>query len=192
MYWQHLGLFWGYGDRNPQLVVLTDSILTVKGPQGRGDATPVVQWILSMHVCPTVVLAYPGARVMRGDYLEMVNACANLGCATTLIVSMGNDLYGGVKATAIADGLKQILATIPNGHVIFGGSASVWGYQDGTYDAEVKEVCNLLGCPNGATELANVKTVDAIGHLHVKAVPQLCKAFVQWCSSVRNVSRSRL
>ena len=58
---------------------------------------------------------------MRGDYLEMVNACAIFGSATTLIVSMGNDVYGGVEATAIVDVLKQLLATIPDGHVIYGG-----------------------------------------------------------------------
>ena len=89
MHWPRLGRFWGYGDRNPQLVVLTDSICSIKGPQGRGDATPVVQWALSMHLCPTVVLAYPGARAMRGDYEEMANACAIFGTVTTLIVSMG-------------------------------------------------------------------------------------------------------
>ena len=192
MFWHRLGRFWGYGDRRPQLIVLTDSILTIKGPLGRRDATPVVQWALSMLVCPTIVVAYGGARVKRGDYADMVKACAIFGSVTTLIVSMGNDVYGGVKATAIADVLKQILATIPNGYVIYGGSASVWGYPEGIYDTEVNKVCELLDCPSGASELANVETVDTIGHLHVKAVPQLCQAFVHWCRSIRCEPRSRL
>ena len=107
------------------------------------------------------------------------------GVATALVVSMGNDLYGGGEATAIAGGLKDVLEVLPGGHVVYGGSASVWGYADDTYDKGVKEVCTSLVCPDGSVQLASVRTVDAIGHLHVESVPQLCSAVVQWCVAIR-------
>ena len=80
-----LGRFWGYGDREPLLVILTDSIVRVRGPRGRADATPIVQWMVSQCLCRTVVVGYPGAQVLRGDYMEMARASAMLGAAKTLV-----------------------------------------------------------------------------------------------------------
>ena len=88
MSWVRLGRFWGYGDREPQLVILMDSIVMVRGPRGRADATPIIQWMVSKSVCRTVVVAYPGARVLRGDYMEMARASAILGAATTLVAAV--------------------------------------------------------------------------------------------------------
>ena len=88
MSWVRLGRFWGYGDREPQLVILMDSIVMARGQGGRADATPIIQWMVSKSVCRTVVVAYPGARVLRGDYMEMARASAILGAATTLVAAV--------------------------------------------------------------------------------------------------------
>ena len=114
----------------------------------------------------------------------MAKASESLGAATTLVVSMGNDLYDGCEATLIAQGLKEALSVVPDAHVVYGGSASVWGYSKESYGRGVEEICLLLGCPNGAAELLSVRTCDAIGHLHVESVALLCKAVVQWCKTI--------
>ena len=88
MSWVRLGRFWGYGDREPQLMILMDSIAMVRGPYGRHDASPIIQWLLSRSLCRTVVVAYPGAQVLRGDYIEMAQASAYLGAATTLAAAV--------------------------------------------------------------------------------------------------------
>ena len=84
-----LGRFWGYGDREPHLVILTDSIVKVRGPYGRADASPIVYWMLSHCLCRTVVVGYPGAQVLRGDYTEMARVCSKLGAAKTLVITIG-------------------------------------------------------------------------------------------------------
>ena len=123
-----------------------------------------------------------------------------------MIVSMGNDLYVdekaiaiadgndrdiSEKATAIADGLKRVLASVRNGHVVYGGAAKVWGYTDASYDLGVREVCALLGCPDGALQLHGVRAADTIGHLRVESVPQLCNAVVHWCEAVLRMETPR-
>ena len=50
MPWLRADRFWGYGDPSPELIVLTDSILSVKGSRLKADATPIVQWILSINI----------------------------------------------------------------------------------------------------------------------------------------------
>ena len=118
--------------------------------------------------------------------------------ATTMIVSMGNDLYvdektldkGDAKprdmdekATAIANGLKCVLASLSDGHVVYGGAGKIWGYSDTSYDQGVRKVCALLDCPDGALELHGIKTADPIGHLRTECVPQLCAAVLRWCQT---------
>ena len=83
-----LGRFWGYGDPEPRLVVLLDSLTMVKGAHGTHDASTVVQWLLSRSLCRTMVISYPGAQVLYGDYMDMVQACGDLGAVMTL-ASMG-------------------------------------------------------------------------------------------------------
>ena len=188
MPWMRFGRFWGYGDPAPHLLVFTDSILNVRGVRGRADATPMIHWMLSMCICPTVIVPHPGARVLRGDYLDMAHATMSLQATTTLIISMGNDLYGracdGGEPSDIADGLRRVLSCVSNGYVIYGGSAAVWGYADTSYDTSVAEVCALLNCDSGANELLGVRTADAIGHLRVESVPQLCTAILHWCRPI--------
>ena len=65
-----------------------DSIAMVRGPRGRADAAPIIQWFVSNSLCPTVVVAYPGARVLRGDYMEMARASAILGAAMALVAAV--------------------------------------------------------------------------------------------------------
>ena len=133
----------------------------------------------------------------------MMWACRELGCSTTLIVSMGNDLYDGVTPAAVAEGLQQVLDMVENGHTIYGGSAAVWGYPrpgyprpgsllEDTWGKDVAEVCSLLNCKTGADELMGIETVDDIGHLHLNSAPQLCKAMIKWCTDIRDVPRARL
>ena len=115
-----------------------------------------------------------------------------------MIVSMGNDLYVDekkvdiahedlyemeMKANAIAKGLKDVLATVKNGHIIYGGSGKVWGYSNRSYDHGVQKVCSLLACHDGVPELQGIRTADSIGHLRVECVPQLCAAILRWCQT---------
>ena len=79
-----LGRFWGYGDPEPRLVVLLDSLTMVKGAHGTHDASTVVQWLLSRSLCRTLVISYPGAQVLYGDYMDMVQACNYLEAVVTL------------------------------------------------------------------------------------------------------------
>ena len=188
MSWRHVGGFWGYGDVNPRIVVLTDSITNVAGPRGRGDATTVVQWMVSMHVSFAFVISYAGARVLRGDYLRMAEAGLSLGAQHMLTASMGNDLTDGATADAITNGLRHILYRIPVATVVYGASGAVWGYADEAYDVAVCKICADLGCISGADELHGVRTYDRVGHLHVETVPQLCDAIVRRCL---NASRPR-
>ena len=99
-------------------------------------------------------------------------------------IASGKELYVDLKATAIAEALKGVVGSGQNAHVIYGGSAQVWGYSDACYDRGVRVVCDLLDCRNGAMQLLGVRTADSIGHLHVESVPQLCQAFVQWCKGI--------
>ena len=115
MSWQQFDRFWGYGDPKPKLLVLTDSCVQMRGPLGKRDATTILQWMLSMHVGPTMVVKQNCARAhyedhSGGDYLSMMYATRDLGCSTTLMVSMGNDLYDDVPpANKIAAGLQKVL-----------------------------------------------------------------------------------
>ena len=118
--------------------------------------------------------------------------------ATTVIVSMGNDLYvdekmvdiadenpGDIeeKATAIANGLKCVLASVSNGHIVYGGAGKIWGYSNVSYDQGVRKVCALLECYDGVRELQGIRTADTIGHLRTECVPQLCAAVLRWCQT---------
>lgn len=191
MAWRRVGGFWGYGDPKPRLVVVTDSITIVAGPRGRGDATPIVQWMLSMQVSSAFVISYAGARVLSGDYLRIVEAAVSLGAQHMIIVSMGNDVTDGATAETITEGLRCVLRRFPAARVVYGASGAVWGYANEAYDDTVRKVCSTLGCTSGARELYGARTSDSIGHFHVEAVPRLCDAIGQWCLSAAT-ARSKL
>ena len=189
MVWRRVGGFWGYGDAKPRLVVVTDSITIVAGPRGRWDATPIVQWMLSMQVSSAFVISYPGARVLSGDYLRIVEAAVSLGAQHMVIVSMGNDVTA--TAETITEGLRCVLRRFPAARVVYGASGAVWGYANEAYDDTVQKVCSILGCTSGTRELYGARTSDFIGHLHVEAVPRLCDAIVTWCLSAV-IARTKL
>ena len=182
MVWRRVGGFWGYGDLHPHLVVVMDSIAIVSGSRGRGDSTPIVQWMLSMQVSKAFVMAYAGARVLRGDYLRLTEAAASLGAKRMLIVSMGNDVTDGASAETIGAGLRCLLDRFPGSSVVYGASASVWGYTNQSYDDIVLRVCSNLDCISGAQELRGSSISDSIGHLRVESVPLLCDAVISWSS----------
>ena len=87
MSWVRFGRFWGYGDIDPQLIILADSIVTLSGPNGYIDATTTIQEIASKTICRTLVLSYPEASVLRGDYKEMAEVTSMLGAALSLVSS---------------------------------------------------------------------------------------------------------
>ena len=108
-----------------------------------------------------------------------------------IAIAGDNDVYVGKRVIGIADGLKRVLASVTNGHVVYGGSAKVWGYTDASYDLGVWGVCTLLGCPNGVIQLLGVRTADTIGHLRVESVPQLCNAVVHRCEAALHMETPR-
>jgi len=188
MAWRRVCGFWGYGDLHPRLVVVMDSLAIVHGPRGRGDATPVLQWMLSMHVSTVFVIVFSGARVLNGDYLRLVDAAFSLGADHLLVVSMGNDVTDGATAAPIARELRRCLDRFTSAKLVYGASATVWGYSNRDYDDTVCCVCSILGCSSGARELHGARLGDSIGHLRVQSVP-LCAAVVSWCSSFEPASK---
>ena len=77
--------FYGYGDEDPKVVVLLDSITIMKGPQGYIDTTSLVQQVVAATIGPTFVLSYAEARVLRDDYARMAELTAILGAVSSLV-----------------------------------------------------------------------------------------------------------
>ena len=189
MAWRRVCGFWGYGASHPRLVVVMDSIAIVLGPRGRGDATPVLQWMLSMQVTTAFVISYPGARVVNGDYGRLVAAASSLGAQHLLIVSMGNDITDGATAHSIVSGLRSCRGRFLSSRLVYGASAAIWCYADCEYDKTVLAVCSNLCCISGSRELHGAQVGDSIGHLRVESVPLLCAAIVSWCACFRDRSK---
>jgi len=81
----------------------------------------------AMQVSKAFVIAYAGARVIRGDDLRLTEAAASLGAKRMLIVFMGNDVTDGASAETIAAGVRYLFDRFPCSSGVYGASASVWG-----------------------------------------------------------------
>ena len=131
--------------------------------------------------------------------------------ATVVIVSMGRDVhtpqgtrydedprrhavegardtYCGTTALAIAEELQKALSFFEHGMIVYGASASVWGYYDAdVYDEIAETTIDLLqwkgvkNCTDGSIQLVGAQTTDSMGYLHIDALPQLCSAIIYWC-----------
>ena len=131
---------------------------------------------------PTMLVALPGSCVGCGDYLRMAEAIAALCPEVVLLNSMGNDLYGNqaIGYAPIAQGLLLVRTRVPKFVVVYGGLAAIWRYDDDGYDVSAQRVCEDISGEDGGAELSCVTTIDAIGHLVVPSMPQLCNALVTW------------
>ena len=98
-----------------------------------------------------------------------------------LVVSMGNDLYPQrADAARIASSLLELRRYASSVTYVYGGSSSLWGYDDPMYDRDVQEVCEALCCSTGELELIGACTADRIGHLRSGSIGLLCSAVVAW------------
>ena len=182
MPWQQVGEFWGYGDRSPRFVVLVDSLFQLRSTAGWFDVSMLVYYcLIDALAIPSMVVAMPGARARRGDYRRMDMACQGASVDALLVISMGNDLLQGcVGVGAVAVELSAIQSMFPCVSMVYGGSASIWGYTNADYDKLVASICARLCCRDGSAELEGVQIGDAIGHLRPASAGQLCDAVVTW------------
>ena len=86
-----VGRFWGYGDRNPSLIVLCDSLCGLRSTRGRHDAVPILWHCLCDALAERVlIVAQGGARAK--DYVDMARECMSMQASRALLINMGNDL----------------------------------------------------------------------------------------------------
>ena len=165
----------------------------------------------------SVALVLPGAYISRGDYLDaLLDHHEFLDDALMIvIISMGNDLIGSVRPVSVVESaadvissLQQLRALIRQAQIlrgypvllslVYGGSGSVWGYEQSVADAfdhQVRAVLSGVRCDfdfisTGQEHLGGVVPVDAIGHLRRADVPACAR--VLWHSFHHSSFRSRL
>ena len=191
-----MGDYWGFGHSEPSLCVLADSLFYVRGQAGWLDVIQVLFHVLADMVEPrTMIVAHAGARVLNGDYMNMASECYAFRPDALLVVSMGNDLYRRrADAARIAAALLELRRYAPSVTYVYGGSSSVWGFDDPMYDRDVQEVCDALCCSTGERELVGARTFDRVGHLRPSSIGLLCSAVVVWGRSASDSApiRARL
>ena len=193
------------------LLFILDSFSIARTSWGREQwARSLLEYYFFLGVSAVVVIVSGGC-VASGDYLRAYHDFVELYpgdfLKTVVLVSMGNDLIAGTRpirvdslaAARVIQGFRLFREAVRHEvrvPVIYGGSASTWGYSPdvwAAYDGAVEEVvAGIAGLfdsvTTGASHLRGVRPVDAIGHLDEHSIFRSGRLLI----AAAQVVRSRL